>query len=69
MRNIYSKGYCRSSYDHIFRESNVRNGEENLNFCYLVLDIVLDWEMFGAFLIYVINTVVAHFSFLILFFF
>jgi len=65
MRNIYSKGYCRSSYDHIFRESNVRNGEENLNFCYLVLDIVLDWEMFGAFLIWHIVMVVVYSLFLI----
>ena len=65
MRNIYSKGYCRSSYDHIFRESNVRNGEENLNFCYLVLDIVLDWEMFGAFLIWRIVMVVVYSLFLI----
>ena len=66
MRNIYSYYYCRSSYDHIFREgSNVRNGEENLNFCYLVLDIVLDWEMFGAFLIWHIVMVVVYSSFLI----
>ena len=65
MRNIYSNGYCRSSYDHIFRESNVRNGEENLNFCYLVLDIVLDWEMFGAFLIWHIVMVVVYSLFLI----
>ena len=65
MRNIYSKGYCRSSYDHIFRESNVRNGEENLNFCYLVLDIVLDWEMFGGFLIWHIVMVVVYSLFLI----
>ena len=65
MRNIYSHGYCRSSYDHIFRESNVRNGEENLNFCYLVLDIVLDWEMFGAFLIWHIGMVVVYSLFLI----
>lgn len=65
MRNIYSHGYCRSSYDHIFRESNVRNGEENLNFCYLVLDIVLDWEMFGAFLIWHIEMVVVYSLFLI----
>ena len=65
MRNIYSKGYCRSSYDHIFRESNVRNGEENLNFCYLVLDIVLDWEMFGAFLIWHIVMVEVYSLFLI----
>ena len=65
MRNIYSYYYCRSSYDHIFRESNVRNGEENLNFYYLVLDIVLDWEMFGAFLIWHIVMVVVYSSFLI----
>ena len=65
MRNIYSYGYFRSSYDHIFRESNVRNGEENLNFCYLVLDIVLDWEMFGAFLIWHIVMVVVYSLFLI----
>ena len=65
LRNINSNSNSRSANEIILREPNVRNGEENLNFCCLVSGIVLDWEMFGVFLIWHIAMVVVYSLFLI----